>query len=229
VKLRIYRNLYRLWQLCHDTGINLFQAGVEKTLSSLPGWAALGLSGYTTETPITLLDALRAIELRDKEGSPAPSLVVTLPTVARGSTSTREAARELLLSAKKELLVIGFNITDETFIQDVIQCGVRGVQVTIVTERTSGDARYIRREWPALAKPLLLLESVEPNLGQSSIMHGKVIVSDRHDALIGSANFTSGGFKNNIEFGLRVTGEIAGRVCEIIEQLHRGKWLVETV
>ena len=42
-------------------------------------------------------------------------------------------------------------------------------------------------------------------------LHAKVIVADRHDALVTSANLTHAGLLENLEMGLRIQGAMAVR------------------
>ena len=50
-------------------------------------------------------------------------------------------------------------------------------------------------------------------------LHAKVIVSDRHDALVTSANLTQAGLHENLEMGLRIQGPMAGAVVQYFDLL----------
>ncbi|MFO0562405.1 MAG: phospholipase D-like domain-containing protein [Polyangiales bacterium] len=106
-----------------------------------------------------------------------------------------------------------------------MQRGVDGIAVTVVGDRTSGDAVELVRSWPAIAAPLVALHDTIPNRDEHRRMHGKVIVADRTQALIGSANFSVGGRHGNIELGVRIEGLIAQELCRTVEQLHTEGWL----
>jgi phosphatidylserine/phosphatidylglycerophosphate/cardiolipin synthase-like enzyme len=81
------------------------------------------------------------------------------------------------------------------------------------------------RSWPTAAAPLLALQDTIPDREEHRRMHGKVIVSDRTQALVGSANFSVGGLRGNIELGVRVEGLIAQELCGTVEQLRDEGWL----
>jgi phosphatidylserine/phosphatidylglycerophosphate/cardiolipin synthase-like enzyme len=72
-----------------------------------------------------------------------------------------------------------------------------------------------------------VLENVEPLAeNAATLMHAKAIVADRRVALVGSANFTAGGLRSNLEVGVRVTGAVAADIVRTIERLEREGWLV---
>lgn len=223
------RTLYRSWQLCSAAAIDLFRPGTPSRLATVPGWAALQLpDGQDRTAAVPFVEGLRALELlhRDRPTDQArATLVATLPSGQRGLPTTRDVVRSLVQGARQEILVVGYSITDEEFRAHLIRKGVQGVKVTVVSDRIRGEAQALRREWPAIATPLLALQGVEPERGQSSVTHGKVVVSDRSEALIGSANFTLGGLRNNLELGLLIRGEAAEQVCALIERLYRERWL----
>lgn len=54
-----------------------------------------------------------------------------------------------------------------------------------------------------------------------SPLHAKVLVVDRRDLLITSANLTGHGMKHNLEFGLRVLGRPAADATDHLEGLIR--------
>ncbi len=222
------RKIYQAWQLARDTGIDLFDRGVTEKLANMPGWAALGLpSPDDAINKPRILEAIRAVDLLQRDVPPGQGtarLVATLPHPAFGIESTRSTAQILVQAARKELLVVGYSITDTLFCDLLIRRGQAGVSVTMVSDRGQSGLRDLIKIWPASAAPLIGLQGVEPVEG-NSLIHGKVIVSDRNQALIGSANFTSGGFRNNLEIGLHVEGDVAGRVCDLIDQLRRERWL----
>jgi phosphatidylserine/phosphatidylglycerophosphate/cardiolipin synthase-like enzyme len=47
----------------------------------------------------------------------------------------------------------------------------------------------------------------------------------RRQHLLGSANFTAGGLRNNIELGVRVTGAVAAEIERLVDRLESVGWL----
>lgn len=225
------RSLVRAWRLAREAGRVLFAPGAGETLGALPGWSACGMppAGIATDPVVTVLEALRAVELHHQE-QPADlarvTLVTTLPGGPRPVAATRDVARELLRSAKRELLVIGFSLTDPDLRGLLARRAADGVRVTVVGDRASGDLPSLVQAWPTTAQPLVALWDVRPERGEHRRMHGKVIVADRRVALLGSANFSAGGLGANIEFGVRVEGAVGMEVHRVVEALYSEGWLV---
>lgn len=225
------RSLVRAWRLVQAAGVELFGPDAAHELPRVRGWDACGLpTGDIAQTPtVPLLTALRALDLQHAEqptGTARASLVATLPGARRDVAATRDTVRELLRGAQRELLVVGFAMTDREFRDLLVERAREGVTVTVVGDRESGDATTLARAWPAGATPLVALRDVTPTRDEHRRMHGKVLVADRERALVGSANFTVGGLAGNIEFGVRLEGAIAQEIHRVIDALRSEGWLV---
>lgn len=164
---------------------------------------------------------------------PTTQVVWTGPKV-EGSylRTTREVVREILRGARHELLVVGYWIAardeGEGIIEEVISAigdaVGRGVAVTIVIdERLRFDGRNNRSvllsAWPAGVKvPRLLTWHLPP--GDAHLkLHAKVLVADRRDALVTSANLTSYAMDRNMEMGARIVGTPAGGIADHFDLL----------
>lgn len=225
------RSLVRAWALARDAGRSLFTPGVSDELPTLPGWASVGLpsSGLAKELTVTALEALRALALQHQERDPAlapVTLVATLPGASRAVAATRDVVRSMLRGARREVLLVGFSITDVDVRALLVRRGLEGVRVTVVGDRESGDVDALARSWPTEATPLTALWDVVPARDERRRMHGKVLVIDRHVALLGSANFSTSGLGANLEFGVRVEGAIAREVHRTVDALREEAWLV---
>lgn len=155
--------------------------------------------------------------------APATQVVWTGPKV-EGSflRATREVVRELLREANAELLVVGYWIAarddGEGIIEEVIaslaEAVIRGVVVSVVVdERVRPDGRDNRRilvsAWPiGVPLPRILTWRLPPS-DQHLKLHAKVLVADRCDALVTSANLTSYAMDRNMEMGVRIVGHPA--------------------
>lgn len=165
-----------------------------------------------------VLNAVRALEVVERERA-APSAV--------SFVGTRGALRELIASAQRELLVVGFSMTDPEIERLVQEKARSGVRVTLVGDRKQEGLRAWLQRWPAIIPRPVALLGVEPDENEPFQMHGKAVVADRQRALVGSANFTTGGLQRNVELGLRVDGAAAREVVEFIERLAQEKWLTD--
>lgn len=218
--------LLAAWTRTREAGIDLFAPNAKERMGGLAGLGEFG--GEAAAHDVSLLSALQAMTLASNEartGTARIELVVSLPTRIRGLLRTSEVARSLVQVARKEVLVIGYELRDGELRRLLEMRGAEGIAVTVVGNRAGGGARNMLRDWPAHNRPLAALEDVEPLLGDRHIMHGKVIVADRSVALVGSANFTFSGLHGNFEFGVKVEGGIAGEIATLVERLERQGWL----
>jgi cardiolipin synthase A/B len=148
------------------------------------------------------------------------------------SASDREVVREILRGAKAELLVVGYWIAarddEEGIIEEVIAslagAITRGVTVSVVAdERVRQDGQDNRRilmsAWPpGVTLPKLLTWRLPPG-DQHLKLHAKVLVADRRDALVTSANLTSYAMDRNMEMGVRIIGHPADDIARHFDLL----------
>jgi phosphatidylserine/phosphatidylglycerophosphate/cardiolipin synthase-like enzyme len=211
--------------------VDVFRPGVGAALADLRGWAALGLpaSGVDQEPRVTVLDALRTVALgeRARAGeSPPADLVATLPMTDSTVLATVDVVRMLLDGARRSLLVIGYAIGDDMLRAALIRRGLDGIAVTVVGDRENRAARELLKDWPHAASPLRALENIEPATPIGARLHAKVIVADETTALVGSANFTAGGLRYNVELGVRIAGAVPGAIVRTVNRLEIEGWLV---
>ena len=220
------RSLYRAWRLCRSAGVDLFDVDSSNELTSIRGWDALNIP-MEPDLTASMLEMLRAIELRHRDDAADPvrvRLVATVPPALRVAAATRDVAESLIRSATRELLVVGYGVREPEFIRLLVARGMAGIGVTVVSDRGEDDAKAIVESWPVRAAPLRAYRSIESVHGKS-LFHAKTIVADRRRTLIGSANFTAGGFRNNIELGVELDGPVALEIVQLIERLIEGHWL----
>jgi len=225
------RTLLAAWELVRRQGVDVFRPGVGPTLAGLRGWAALGMpeGGIDQEPRVTLLDAMRTMALGDhgrtSESVPA-DLVATLPGVDSTVLATVDVVRTLVDGAQRSLLVIGYAIGDDMLRAALVRRGLEGIAVTVVGDRENRAARELLKDWPPAARSLRALENVEAATLAGACLHAKVIVADEARALVGSANFTAGGLRHNIELGVRVSGAVPAAIVRTVSRLEAEGWLV---
>lgn len=165
---------------------------------------------------------------------PTTQVVWTGPRV-EGSflRATREVVREILRDANQEVLLVGYWIAarddGEGIIEEVITslagAVTRGVRVSvIVDERVRPDGRDNRRIlvslWPSgVELPKILTWRLPPD-DRHLKLHAKVLVADRRDALVTSANLTSYAMDRNMEMGVRVVGSPAFDIARHFDLLE---------
>jgi cardiolipin synthase A/B len=147
--------------------------------------------------------------------------------------ATREVVRELLRHVHAELLVVGYWIAarddGEGFIDEVIvslaEAVARGVTVTVVVdERVRPDGKdnrgILMAAWPKGVIPPKILTWRLPPTDKHLKLHAKVLVADRRDALVTSANLTSYAMDRNMEMGVRIMGHPAGGIAKHFDLLE---------
>jgi phosphatidylserine/phosphatidylglycerophosphate/cardiolipin synthase-like enzyme len=166
--------------------------------------------------------------------APAAQIVWTGPKV-EGSflRATREVVRELLGGAQAELLVVGYWIAArddgegiiEELIASLADAVTRGLTVRVVVDqRTRPDGQDNRRvllsTWPVgVALPKILTWRL-PSGDRHLKLHAKVLVADRSDALVTSANLTSYAMDRNMEMGVRILGQPAVDIARHFDLLE---------
>jgi cardiolipin synthase len=207
---------------------------IESHLRSLQeAWSAAGPDLSGPALALVLRTSVASVAAFRRQ-APAAQVVWTGPKV-EGSflRATREVVRELLRGAQAELLVVGYWIAarddGEGIIEEVIEslavAVTKGLTVTVVVdERIRPDGRDNRRilvsAWPVgVVLPKILTWRLPPG-DQHLKLHAKVLVADRRDALVTSANLTSYAMDRNMEMGVRILGHPAVDIARHFDLLE---------
>jgi cardiolipin synthase len=196
-------------------------------------WAEVG-AGVSAAALAALLRSCVHATSRLRQSLPITQVAWTGPKV-EGSflRATREVVRELLRGAQSELLVVGYWIAarddGEGIIEEVIDSLAdavrRKVTVTlIVDERNRHDGRnnqqILLEAWPPGCPAPRILTWRLPADDHHLKLHAKVLVADRRDALVTSANLTFYAMDRNMEMGVRVTGSPAATIAQHFKLLE---------
>lgn len=196
-------------------------------------WNAIGPELSPTTVALVLRTSVAAVDAHRRH-APTTQVVWTGPKV-EGSflRTTREVVRELVRAAQTELLVVGYWIAarddGEGIIEEVIgllaDAVTRGLALRVVVdERVRSDGRDNRRilisAWPiGVALPRIVTWRL-PLDDQHLKLHAKVLVADRRDALVTSANLTSYAMDRNMEMGVRLVGRPAADIARHFDLLE---------
>lgn len=180
-----------------------------------------------------LIEAVAEGSRLQRESIPTTEVVWTGPTV-EGSylRATRQVVQDIIQGANHELLVVGYWIAGygdkEDIIKDVIEqisdAVRRGVNVVIVLDSrekiySKNNREVLLELWPvATDVPELFTWDVRENEKHLKL-HAKVLVADRQDALVTSANLTMHALDRNMEMGVRVLGAPAGAIADHFDRL----------
>ena len=184
-----------------------------------------------------LASALRdAVEVAEATRSSAARIDVawTYPGSARpGLRTTGGVSRELIRESRSSLLVVGYAISvdaDRTglaaqTINEIAAAARKGVVITAIFHRQANRNALIH-SWPAGVKEPTVYTWPQADDPMASL-HAKLVVGDRRDALVTSANLTYHGYEGNIEMGLRVKGRPAAEIHDRFMDLIAARILVE--
>jgi cardiolipin synthase len=206
---------------------------------SAPHLSADDVSGY-------LNSALSSYRLAMARAH-AVDTVWTGPEVAGSMTRRTEAVvNEIIAEAEEELLIVGYWLITHTvqikeLIELLIEKAKEGVRVRFVFDpaergnKRDDNFKTLEDKWPSnlpnaprqVFSWSEAMERVTNKKGEKydRKLHAKVIVADRRDALVTSANLTHAGLLQNLEMGFRVEGLMAGAVVEHFDLLIAEKIL----
>lgn len=205
--------------------LSVFLAAWKRNASHL---SADDVSGYLTST-------LKSYRLAVDRAHTVDT-VWTGPELEGSMTRRTEAVvKEIVAEAERELLIVGYWLVTSTVqIQELIELLIEkarsGVRVRFVfdpaerSEKSSDNFKALHNRWPKnlSSAPRQVyswskkMERVVSKDGKEydRKLHAKVIVADRRDALVTSANLTHSGLLHNLEMGFRVEGIMAGALVD---------------
>jgi hypothetical protein len=176
----------------------------------------------------TLRDQLQVRQAVENRG-PRCELVWTGDTPAgTGIRSTLPVIREMLDWARRSILVVTYSMWLDTgdagtVVDRLAELSSSGVDITFVLDRRyqgGWNITQLRERWPIDRRPpnVYTWQDEDDPIAK---LHAKVLIVDRRDLLITSANLTGHGMRHNLEFGLRVLGQPAEDAARHLEVLIR--------
>lgn len=146
-----------------------------------------------------------------------------------GFRTTGGVAREIVAGVQNELLLVGYSVTVDPerrtiaarVVDAISDAGRRGISVTaILNSRVAANREALLSGWPANLRGPAIYTWPEQTDAMASL-HAKLLIADRSDALVTSANLTYHGLEGNIEMGLRITGPPARQIRDRFHDLIR--------
>ena len=163
---------------------------------------------------------------RTVASTPQVEVAWTYPGSSRpGLRTTGGVALEIVDASTRSLLIVGYSVTvDEAMsglaaqtVDAIARAAERDVVVTVVLHRKANYRALLSFWRPGVPNPSAFTWPASDD--EMAKVHAKLLISDRNDALVTSANLTYHGFERNIEIGLRVTGRPAAEVHDRIHEL----------
>ncbi|MEW5848028.1 MAG: phospholipase D-like domain-containing protein [Myxococcota bacterium] len=221
------RDLATLADLVADS--TAFHPQSRAVLASLPEaapvLAAIERAIPGTDPAAVAMLAIRTLKVARNETAALETNAALVATVPRYcETNVRQTAfvvREMLASARTSVLAVGYHFSDHQVIDGLSEAAGRGAEVTVVCDRGQGSASNIMRRWPSHLMPPAIYQDREHGQLTKASLHTKVLLIDRADLLVTSANFTYLGHAENIEFGVRLNGRPAADAWRFFAQLFR--------
>lgn len=205
--------------------------GVDHRNAELFARAFIAVRASLDVRSVTLaLRTAQAVTVRDAERVAQVEVAWTGPDA--GGPPVRPTAAviaEMLRNTRSggEILLVGYSLTaeDGSSSKDVIEllgaASREQAQVCVVLHRDEEERNRtnLLSAWDAFAvKPKIYTWDPDGG-GPYSKMHAKVLIVDRLDVLVTSANLTYHGLHENIEVGLRVRGPQAAAIAQRFDHL----------
>jgi len=148
-------------------------------------------------------------------------LVATLPPETPGvARPTDRVVREMIDHAEKEIILLGYELTDRTLVNLLAAAVSRGANVIMICDRIRGAAARVLEAWPkATQRPRIFHDREREGGPPYASMHAKCLLVDGSNFLVTSANFTFHGLHGNIEIGVRLSGAPANEARKIFSHL----------
>lgn len=191
------------------------------------------LAAQDVRDVVLALRASAETAARIAAAQPVIEVAWTYPASARpGLRTTGGVARDIIDASRLSVLIVGYRVTVDPAltglaaqtVEAIARAAERGVVVTAVLDREANREALLQAWRAGVPPPSIFTWPVSED--DKAAIHAKVLISDRRDGLVTSANLTYHGFERNLEMGLRVTGRAAGEIHDRIHDLIAAHELV---
>ncbi len=135
--------------------------------------------------------------------------------------ATQPVIERLLLNVKKSIHMLAYKLGPNMEMWNLLEAKIKyGCDATIILSMDD-QVQPVRRRLHKMAHQyqgnLHLMDFKNPEGG---LLHAKVLVVDRKAAVLGSANFSKGGFDDHYEIGLLIENEdTTWQLADLIDSL----------
>ncbi len=126
---------------------------------------------------------------------------------------------DLVEGTRSELSIAIYLFTSTRILEDLRGAAYKGVKISILVNDFTGQPLAVQQELRALVARYPSVHVYNFNGGRMGPLHAKVLVSDRSEAIVGSANFTGAAMDKNHEIGLHVKGGLAEELAALLDSL----------
>ena len=158
---------------------------------------------------------------------PVIEVAWTYPGSAKpGLRTTGGVAREIVNASRSSLLLVGYSVTVDPSltglaaqtIDAIARAAERGVTVTAVLH-SEVNRLAVLQAWRSGVRPPAIFTWLPSADDNKASVHAKLLIADRQDGLVTSANLTYHGLEGNLEMGLHVKGRPAAEIQDRIHDL----------
>ncbi|HEY9695635.1 MAG TPA: phospholipase D family protein [Oculatellaceae cyanobacterium] len=148
------------------------------------------------------------------------TVVTGLGWMGSGVRSVKSALKEILRDAKNEILLCAYSVTGgaDEILGEFEDCLKRGIKFKVVINRFYKQPQDIQEYFINLASTYPYCQVYDFNDAVEEL-HSKLIVVDRVVALIGSANLSMRGMKQNYELGIIIHDEEVRNIANCFDSL----------
>ncbi|WP_446037663.1 DISARM system phospholipase D-like protein DrmC [Streptomyces sp. SID1143] len=153
---------------------------------------------------------------------PPVELVVTGPTSPSVPVRlTRGVLTEVIRSADRSLLVASYAVYGVTEVKKELRRAVhRGVHIDLLLERSTDAAEALAEVTGSVPGQTHIWHRHDTR--SQGVQHAKLVLADRHTALLGSANLTDRALSDNLEIGVILRDpKLVGRLADHFQWLTR--------
>lgn len=141
-----------------------------------------------------------------------------------GIGSIDTAVERLMASTERDAIVVTYSLTAgaRTFFGCLKECLSRGVRVALIVNRLIEQDAFALEMLTALTREFRNLHAYDFTDPTGGELHAKLIIADRRQAIVGSANLSWSGMVANHELAMVVTDQADVQwVAEAVDRLFR--------
>lgn len=149
------------------------------------------------------------------------------PSLEVVAKSTASVMQELLGRARREIIVVGYRLTDKKIgatLSDAIG-RINNMVLIIDNDKHGANIAVLNDIFKGTTRPRIYAhKATEKGFYK---VHAKVIIIDKSEMLLTSANMTHHGIRRNFEMGLRVSGRTATEARSMIMKMVNNNYFEE--
>jgi phosphatidylserine/phosphatidylglycerophosphate/cardiolipin synthase-like enzyme len=180
--------------------------------------------------PASLTLAFRALSVQAAAHEATETIVVpavTTPSTSVGVRRIGAVLDELLAGAQREVVVLGYELSDPATLGRLAETASRGVRVELLLDSAQTSLDLIRKSWPRGGGVAHLWQTGVNPRGKAVRLHAKVVIVDGRRALMGSANLTRSGLRSNLEVAVLLNGPVVAGIRAYAGELIDRRLLID--